>query len=54
MAANKRTDPGYLQVSGYIPKELALKFKAECTLKEISQAEALAEALQLWLDQWSK
>lgn len=45
----KRDDPNYAQVSGYIPKELARKFKTLCTFEEISQSEALEEAVMLWL-----
>lgn len=51
MAASRRGDPDYSQVSGYVKKELALQFKAQCTMSEISQAEALEEAIQLWLQQ---
>lgn len=54
MAANRRSDPDYSQVSGYVKKEVALQFKATCTLQEISQAEALEEALALWLAKNSK
>lgn len=49
--ATKRKDPNYSQVSGYVPKELALKFRVACTAKEISQSDALAKALILWLEQ---
>jgi hypothetical protein len=45
----KRDDPNYAQVSGYVPKELARKFKVLCTSEEISQSEALEEAVMLWL-----
>lgn len=47
----KRDDPNYSQVSGYVPKDLARRFKIACTSKEISQSEALEEALQQWLEQ---
>jgi hypothetical protein len=49
--ATKRSDPNYSQVSGYVPKELALKFRVACTAKEISQSDALAKALMFWLEQ---
>ncbi|MCA1994147.1 MAG: hypothetical protein LDL41_19185 [Coleofasciculus sp. S288] len=46
----KRDDPNYSQVSGYIPKELALRFRIACTAKEISQSEALEKAIGQWLE----
>lgn len=46
----RRDDPGYSQVSGYIPKELALRFKVTCTEEEITLSEGLQEAVQLWLE----
>jgi len=49
MAASRRADPDFLQVSGYIKKDVALRFKAACTMQEVSQAEAMEEALELWL-----
>ena len=49
MAASRRDDPGFLQVSGYISKEIALTFKAQCTMKEISQSEALEQAIKDYL-----
>jgi len=51
MAASRRADPGFAQVSGYVPKEIALQFKAQCTMLETSQSEALEQALKLWLAQ---
>ncbi|MEP1078597.1 hypothetical protein [Leptolyngbya sp. FACHB-8] len=50
MAASRRADPGFAQVSGYVAKEIALQFKAQCTMLETSQSEALEEALKLWLE----
>ena len=47
--ATKRHDPDYLQLSGYIPKGLGLRFKSVCTLKEISISEALEDAVTRWL-----
>jgi len=49
MAGGKRDDPKYSQVSGFVPKELALQFKATCTLQEITQSDALEDALRDWL-----
>jgi len=45
----KRGDSNYSQVSGYISKKLAIRFKIACTSKEITQSEALEEAIQRWL-----
>jgi hypothetical protein len=46
----KRDDPNYSQVSGYVPKDLARRFRIACTSQEISQSEALEEALEKWLE----
>jgi hypothetical protein len=46
----KRDDPNYAQVSGYVPKNLARSFKIACTSKDMSQSEALEEALAKWLE----
>ncbi len=51
MAGGKREDPDYAQVSGYVPKKLALKFKAACTMRETTQSEALEKAIEAWLKQ---
>lgn len=51
MAGGKREDADYAQVSGYVPKKLALKFKAACTMRETTQSEALEKALEVWLKQ---
>lgn len=48
--ATKRDDPDYAQVSGYIPKAKALKFKVVCTALQTTQSEALDEAISLWLE----
>ncbi|MFB2975332.1 hypothetical protein [Microseira sp. BLCC-F43] len=48
--ARRRDDPNYAQVSGYINKELAMRFKVACTAKEVSQTDALEEAVRLWLE----
>ncbi len=48
--ATKRDDPNYSQVSGYIPKAKALKFKVACTALQTTQSDALDEAISLWLE----
>jgi len=50
MAASRRADPDYSQVSGYVPKKLALEFKVACTRAELSQSEALEQAIALWIE----
>ncbi len=45
----KRDDPNFAQVSGYIAKDKALEFKVACTRRQISQSEALEEAVDKWL-----
>lgn len=49
MAASKRKDPEYQQVSGYIPKHLALKFKGFCTMQELEISEVLADLIAEWV-----
>lgn len=46
----KRDDPNFAQVSGYIPKDKALEFKVACTRRQVSQSEALEEAVDKWLE----
>lgn len=48
--ATKRDDPNFAQVSGYILKDKALKFKIACTALQITQSDALDEAISLWLE----
>jgi hypothetical protein len=50
----KRKDPNYMQLSGDVKKEIGLKFKAACTLKQISLGEGLEEAIALWLEKEEK
>ena len=50
LVARRRDDPNYAQVSGYINKELAMRFKVACTVTEVSQTDALEEAVRLWLE----
>lgn len=51
MAASKRHDPDYSQVSGYIPKDVALTFKSICVAKEVSISEALEQMIREWIQQ---
>jgi hypothetical protein len=45
----KRNDPNYMQVAGDVKKEIGLKFKALCTLKQLSVGEGLEQAMTLWV-----
>ena len=54
MAASKRHNPDYSQVSGYIPKSLALTFKSICVAKEVSISDALEGMVQEWVEQNSQ
>lgn len=49
-SVSRRQDPKFAQVSGYIDKNLAMQFKIACTATEISQTDALEEAVALWLE----
>lgn len=49
MAASRRADPDYVQISGHVPKALALEFKIAFTRAEINQSEAMEAALALWV-----
>jgi len=51
MAASRRADPAYVQISGHVPKTLALEFKLAFTRAEINQSEALEAAIALWVKQ---
>lgn len=50
MAASRRADPNFVQISGHVPKALALEFKLAFTRAEINQSEALEAAISLWVD----
>lgn len=49
MAASKRKDPEYQQISGYVPKHLALKFKGFCTMEELEISEVLTALIAGWV-----
>lgn len=52
--AAKRNDPSYMQIAGDVKKETGLKFKAACTLNELTLGEGLEQAILLWLEQLEK
>lgn len=47
---SKRFDPAYAQICGYIPKDLAKRFKMGCAAREINQSEALEQIITAWLE----
>lgn len=51
---SRRNNPNYAQVTGYINKDLAMRFKIACTASEISQTDAIEEAVALWLEKNDK
>lgn len=50
----KRNDPNYIQIAGDVKKEIGLRFKAVCTLQQVTLGEGLEEAIFLWLEQKAK
>ena len=50
LMATKRKDPDYEQVSGYVHKDLALKFRIICMTERLTQSDALEQALRFWIE----
>jgi hypothetical protein len=50
LMATRRKDPDYEQVSGYVHKDLALKFRIICTTERLTQSELLEEALKILIE----
>ncbi len=50
LMATKRSDPDYEQVSGYVHKDIALKFRIFCMTERLTQSDALEQALSFWID----
>jgi predicted XRE-type DNA-binding protein len=40
-----------MQIAGDVKKDTGLKFKAACTLNELTLGEGLEQAILLWLEQ---
>jgi len=51
MTPSKSRNADYIQVSGYIPRQKAIKFKAFCKALEIEISEVLEELIDQWLDE---
>lgn len=47
----KRNDPDYMQIAGDVKKYIGLRFKAQCSLNQLSLGEGLEQAIMLWLAQ---
>jgi hypothetical protein len=47
---DRRKSPEYRQLSGHIPEEMYREFKSFCALKDVSQSEAMEEAIVLWME----
>ncbi len=47
----KRRSPDYTQIFGYIPKDLALKFRTLCTAKELEQSEVIEMLVRKWVSE---
>jgi hypothetical protein len=50
LMATKRNDPDYEQVSGYVHKDIALKFRIFCMTERLTQSDALEQALRFWIE----
>ncbi len=47
----KRGDPGYKLISGYVPKDLAIRFKTICAATETDQSQAMEEMIANWIQE---
>jgi hypothetical protein len=47
---DRRKNPDYRQVSGHIPMNMYRKFKSICALRDVSQSEALEQAINVWME----
>ncbi|UKP01351.1 ribbon-helix-helix domain-containing protein [Nostoc sp. UHCC 0870] len=47
---DRRRSEDYRQLSGHIPTAMYKKFKALCAERDVTQSEALEEALRLWFE----
>ena len=47
---NKRNDPNYKQVIGYVHIDTASEFRSLCVKKGLNVSEAMETALKTWID----
>jgi hypothetical protein len=50
----KANDPDYFQLRGHISKNLALRFKAICSMRQIDFGKGMEEALEPWVEKEEK
>ena len=48
--ANRRFNPAFSKVLGFVPKRLAMRFKIACARLEIKQTDGIEKAVTLWLE----
>lgn len=48
---SKRFDTSYSQICGYIPKDLARRFKVTCAERELNQSEAMEQMITAWVQE---
>lgn len=51
MAASKSKNPDYIQISGYITRPRANKFKSLCKEKELEISEVLEDLIEKWIEE---
>jgi hypothetical protein len=51
LMVDRRQSPNYRQISGHIPIDMYRKFKSVCALRDVSQSEALEQAINIWMEQ---
>jgi hypothetical protein len=51
MSPSKSKNADYIQVTGYIPRQKAIRFKAFCKAQEIEISEVLEKLIDKWLDE---
>jgi hypothetical protein len=50
LMVDRRQSPNYRQISGHIPINMYKKFKSVCALRDVSQSEALEQAINIWME----
>lgn len=50
MNTSKSKNNNYSQISGYIPKDLALKFRVTCKAEQVEISEVLENLISQWLE----
>jgi hypothetical protein len=48
---NKRLSKEYLQISGYVKKSIALRFRGTCKAKDLEISEVMEELIIKWLEE---